>query len=57
MIALVSEAPEAAESADDIDSCEMEEIVTAPSFLEMRQQLKGLQPLWLTILSSQLLKR
>ena len=42
LIALVSDPPEATESATDVDSCdEVEEIVTAPSLLDMRQQLKG----------------
>ena len=34
--------PEATESATDVDSCDkVEEIVTAPSLLDMRQQLRG----------------
>ena len=42
LVALVSDAPEEAECADDIDSCdEVEEVVTAASLPDMRQQLKG----------------
>ena len=38
---------------DDDSSDEVEEVVQAPSLIEMGRQLKGLQPSWLTILSFQ----
>ena len=43
LVALVSEPPETTDMTDDVDNCDIaiEEIVTAPSLAQMRQQLTG----------------